>query len=77
MNEDRLFYALPAGKNAVLEACEQQQIPMSALDRKALAEWLALEKARIDRHSKPVDRNYLVIDSRTLDAIVWGLGGPR
>ena len=69
-----LFYGLPVGLGAVLEACEKLRMPMSVLDRKALADWLLLEKARLDRQDPGT--SHVTIDVRTLDAITWALAGP-
>lgn len=70
------FYALPAGLDAVLVACRETRQPMSAADRHALADWLRLERTRVERHVKPMDRHYVAIDRRALEAILWGLDGP-
>lgn len=71
------FYVLPAGLDAVLTACQETQQPMSATDRRALADWLRLEKARVERDTRPIDRHHVAIDRRALEAIIWGLAGSE
>jgi len=70
------FYALPAGLDAVLTACDVTHQTMSAGDKQSLTDWLRLELARVDRTTTPLDRQFVAIDRRALEAILCGLGGP-
>ena len=70
------FYCLPAGLDAVLTACDVTHQPMSAGDKQCLADWLRLEMAHVERTAKPVDRHFVAIDRRALEAILCGLVGP-